>query len=812
MTALLGPVDVVSSVSAGEDRAARPLPRPREETWATTCQDRDEVWAWLSARRFEADNPVGHHRSAHHTGLRLLLDWLAEQPGHSWQERWLASGADVDGRTWREVPLGWLHARSGINIWRIDAFFRVLRVAVAADLIRPSLPLLVTATFRHGSLVKVMARHRDPEGFAQLQGLCSADLGVSKVFETRTLYRSALILAAKGGTISDITTGDVLEFLDHEADAHSTGVGGRTLFYRLLRTMGVFDEQAPKTLRELRTAGQRTPAEMVDRYRLRCGPVRDLLVDYLRERQPALDYNSLESLAGYLVGTFWSDIERHNPEITSLHLPAEVADAWKQRLRTVTRHVRTPDGRTIATQTRRINYRECLTPVRAFYLDLAHWAVEDPARWGPWVAPCPVGAEEIDRRKDKRQRKSRMDARTRERLPVLPVLIRTADQRRRQAAELLQAAIQAAPGQPFTAAGQTLVRVQLSRSAITKIWAEEPHTGQRRDLGREEEQAFWAWAAIEVLRATGIRIEELTELSHHSLVQYRLPTTGEIVPLLQIAPSKTDAERLLVVSPELADVLSTIITRVRGRDGAIPLVPRYDQYERLWSDPAPLLFQRHFGHEHRALSYSAIRKMLDDALLDTGLTDPATGEALRFTPHDFRRVFITDAVLNGLPPHIAQVIAGHRDINVTMGYKAVYPDEAIQSHLAFLARRRALRPSEEYRTPTDEEWTEFLGHFERRKVSIGTCGRAFSTPCIHEHACVRCALLWPDPAQRDRLVEIRDNLHARIAEAEREGWLGEVEGLKISLAGAEDKLAQTDRRAPAASTVDLGIPVLLPDR
>ena len=113
-----------------------------------------------------------------------------------------------------------------------------------------------------------------------------------------------------------------------------------------------------------------------------------------------------------------------------------------------------------------------------------------------------------------------------------------------------------------------------------------------------------------------------------------------------------------------------------------------------------------------------------------------------------------------------------------MGYKAVYPEEAIQAHLAFLARRRALRPSEEYRAPTDEEWQQFLGHFERRKVSTGTCGRAFGTPCIHEHACVRCPMLWPDPAQRDRLAEIRDNLHARIAEAEREGWLGEVEGLQ----------------------------------
>ena len=75
----------------------------------------------------------------------------------------------------------------------------------------------------------------------------------------------------------------------------------------------------------------------------------------------------------------------------------------------------------------------------------------------------------------------------------------------------------------------------------------------------------------EVLRATGIRIEELTELSHHSLVQYRLPASGELIPLLQIAPSKTDEERLLVISPELADVLSTIICRIRTDGGSVPL-------------------------------------------------------------------------------------------------------------------------------------------------------------------------------------------------------------------------------------------------
>ena len=255
-------------------------------------------------------------------------------------------------------------------------------------------------------------------------------------------------------------------------------------------------------------------------------------------------------------------------------------------------------------------------------------------------------------------------------------------------------------------------------------------------------------------------------------------------------------------------MLSTVIRRIREPDGAVPLVPVYDRYECVWRPPSPVLFQRRFPSEIRAISDSSLRTMLNAALAHTGLKDPADGQPLHYTPHDFRRIFITDAVMSGLPPHIAQVIAGHRDINVTMGYKAVYPDEAIQAHLAFLARRRALRPGEEYRVPTDEEWEEFLGHFELRKVATGTCGRAFGTPCVHEHSCLRCSMHWPDPAQRARIAEIRDNLIARIAEAEREGWLGEVEGLKVSLAGAEDKLAQIDRRSH--TTVDLGIPATTP--
>jgi len=263
----------------------------------------------------------------------------------------------------------------------------------------------------------------------------------------------------------------------------------------------------------------------------------------------------------------------------------------------------------------------------------------------------------------------------------------------------------------------------------------------------------------------------------------------------------------MVISPELADVLGAVIARIRDDNGVVPPVLAYDYHERVWNPPdaaaVPAPLRRGEPADRRASGSRAAqpgpgRHRVTDA----------SGKPLRFVPHDFRRIFVTDAVMNGMPPHIAQLVAGHRDITVTMGYKAVYPEEVINAHRAFIARRRALRPAEEYRTPTDAEWEEFLGHFERRKVSTGTCGRAFGTPCIHEHACIRCSMLWPDPAQRERLVEIRDNLTARIAEAQREGWLGDVEGLQISLDGANHKLAQVERRSPHPAAVDLGIPAL----
>jgi hypothetical protein len=149
------------------------------------------------------------------------------------------------------------------------------------------------------------------------------------------------------------------------------------------------------------TQGQLTGEQMIDRYELACTPIRDVLVDYLRERQVRLDHSTLRNLASQLGRLFWKDLETHHPGIDSLNLAPPVAAAWKQRL------------------LQRREGMNCLTAVRAFYLDIAQWALEDPARWARWVVACPIRHEETSHAKERAQRKSRMDQRTRERLEAL---------------------------------------------------------------------------------------------------------------------------------------------------------------------------------------------------------------------------------------------------------------------------------------------------------------------------------------------------------------------------------------------------------
>jgi hypothetical protein len=231
------------------------------------------------------------------------------------------------------------------------------------------------------------------------------------------------------------------------------------------------------------------------------------------------------------------------------------------------------------------------------------------------------------------------------------------------------------------------------------------------------------------------------------------------------------------MSPELVTVLLAVQRRAKAGGAHVPLSVRYDP--RIHGEPFPHLLARRIGSRHEVISYAVVRRLLNELAADAGLAD--AGQPIRFTPHDFRRLFTTEMASSGLPLHVAATLLGHLNLDTTRGYTAVFPEEVIAAHQFFIERRRTLRPFGEMRPASGEEWDEFEQHFLLRKVALGDCHRPYGTPCVHEHACSRCRFLRVDPAQLPRIEEMTCDAEARLAEAQDRAWLGEVAALEESL-------------------------------
>ena len=779
-----------------------PAPGGAPAAWVETQLDRvtlaDLAWR-LPVGAQDADK-----RALRRFATDRLLGWLEGWPGASWQERWQASGSEALGRSWVEVPAAALQAHTprppSLHVARRGVIVGISAL-LCLRVLRPGYAWLFAAHFNE--TYGWVRQLTDPEFFAEALERCRA-AGTRERHQLDAMHHLSRVTLHTGRGPRQLTPADLL---DYHATLRALGRQANvlTLTWDLLRDLAVFPAGTPDLRAALRR-GQRSIAELVDTYQLTCRPVRDVLVRYLSERAASLDYSSLASLAGRLVGAFWKDLEAHHPGICSLDLAPEVAAAWKLRAA----RKRRPEVNGKA----RTDPYGVLFAVRAFYLDLAQWALEDPS-WTPWAVPCPVRLDDVrGSMKHKRRRTATMHQRTRTLAPLLPQLVASVEHRLGHLERLVAATAATPVGGRFEVDGESFERIQAAsdrkrggQAGAGHLRARRLADDQRLDLTRDEDEAFWTWAIVETLRHTGMRLEELLELTHFALVTHTLPDTGEVVPLLQVAPSKQDAERLLLVSPELAHVLARIVHRVRAGRPDVPLVARYDYHERVTGPPLPHLFQRWHGTELRVICPAVVKRLLNLAIERAGLRGP-DGQPLRYTPHDFRRIFATEAVSGGLPVHIAAKVLGHQDLNTTQAYAAVYQDDVLRHYRAFVSRRRAQRPSEEYRQPTTAEWAEFEQHFTKRRVELGACARPYGTPCRHEHACIRCPMLHPDPLQEPRLLVIIANLEDRVREASQRGWLGEVDGLQASLASAHQKLEQMRRRLAQPPVVPLGTPTI----
>jgi hypothetical protein len=775
-------------ITAAPSPAPDTPPRPRGNLNTATADQIvtviNTVWPRNSSRAGERGR-----------GLTRLLEMLTGHPGRTWQDRWTASGLDTGDKPVREL---FDRERDRGEATHSLMLLCCLRV------IRPSL-----AAFRGNHFVRYY-EHFEP---AQADPALEHYLQLVEAANTSPHYKRcarldiAGALTTQGIELADLTAEGLLH---HAIETRRGGYGAGYehyvghLAWQILHESGHFPPSVPATLRGAMRAPAMSPAELADSYQLANPDVAAMLTAYLTRRSHDLDCTSLRGMARDLCDSFWRQIELLNPAQNDLALSEDTYQAWRAAL-----GVRR-DGKP------RLGADAIVTSVRALYLDIQGWATQEPEQWARWAATCPISSRDVRARaKARRRTKERMDQRTRTLQPLLPALIATVEQRRDHLAALLTAATAAEAGARLVVDGRHYTRLftagDLRHQSIhgkPNIRVQDEQTGTAINVTFAEDTAFWTWACVETLRHTGARNEEMLELSQLSIRQYVRPN-GEVIALLVIAPSKSDRERVIPMTAELFHVIASIIRRLTRDRDAIALATRYDKHEHVTSEPQPFLFQRTIGQRTEVITPGALREMLFRLCASLTSRHPQLA-SIRFTPHDFRRLFATDLANNGLPIHIGAALLGHLNVQTFHGYVAVFQEDVIRHYQAHLATRRAARPTVEYRDVTDEEWTEFEQHFDKRKVELGQCGRPYATPCEHEHACIRCPVLRVDPKMLDRLDEIHDDLLTRRAHAETQGWLGELEGLDLTLRFLADKRAETLRltQLNPAGVTTLGMPTI----
>lgn len=730
-------------------------------------------------------------RANRNRGLYLVTEYLLRCPGSTWQERWDASDLNTQSLSAAELTTTET-ARA--------QFGQALGAMFALRVIHPSL-----TAFKANKLMKYTEQFVIAESDPQLDSYIAAvrTSDSTETFKTRAVIEVCTALTVQGIPFADLTPESFLHHATLTRESTSR-TGLHTLKYighlawQILHTSGHFPPTAPSTLRGALRSPQLTTTEMVDRHHIANREVRQMFIDYLDRRSPDLKYSSLSNTASILVGLFWKALEAINPAQHDLRLSDEHYQQWRATL--AFRADGTPrSGPWVITMA-----------VQALYYDIQAWAVDEPERWAQWSAPCPVPRSDVRAQAaHKRRAQEQTYDQIRVLQPLLPVLVDFVDQRNQHWRRVLEMASAAAHDEQFFHDGHTYTRV-VTRGDTRLIEAGDPagvhvrspRFGRIIDVGLYEDAAFWVWAIIDTLRYSGIRIEELTELSHLSVRQYQRPN-GEVVALLVIAPSKSDRERVIPMSAELFHVIACIIRRINPNSRSIPLATRYDDYERTTVEPQPFLFQRRIGQRLEVMTNGAIGTTIRKVCQDLAETDPRF-DGVHFRPHDFRRLFATELVNNGLPIHIGAALLGHLNLDTTRGYVAVFEEDVTRHYQAHLERRRALRPPEEYTPVTAEEWTEFEAHFDKRKLELGSCGRPYATPCSHEHACIRCPMLRVDPKMIVRLTEIETDLESRRERAQSEDWIGEVEGIDLTLSFLRSKRADADRLS--TRTTALGTP------
>lgn len=289
--------------------------------------------------------------------------------------------------------------------------------------------------------------------------------------------------------------------------------------------------------------------------------------------------------------------------------------------------------------------------------------------------------------------------------------------------------------------------------------------------------------ALQLLRATGMRLGELLDLELDSVIDF-----GRHGPWLRVPLGKLETERMVPLDEPTVAVLDTWLAN-RGPQRPLPH-PRDGR-------PADFLF----CDAGRRLSDHRLRRGLDRASAAADLHHP-DGRPRRITPHMLRHTYGTELINGGISLPALMALLGHVSPEMTLRYaklanptiRAAY--QAAIDHTR-IGRTLPIAPGSSPTTVPDHvEWlrTEML----KTRLAHGLCSRdPAAGACPYANICEQCDNFTPTSEFAAVMQAQLDDIRTLRHDAADRGWTDETARHDRTITSLEAHLRRINRPAPS---------------
>ena len=667
----------------------------------------------------EEERAAGKNRkdvSTARIGVRTILALADGHGGQTWQHRWVAAGADAP-------LLDALYASihdDGYSKTRQDRIRRGLRLLIAAGIIRPGLPVLTRP--RGAKLALLGLRPEHGPAIERVVAASCADIQISEASALRVRYACAAMIVLTGRPLHQILPSEWATAERHTRDAATAHRTWKKAAAAAAATGGADPERpdhavaavdlvsldhaytgavavgliapepnpepgrlaVPPTLSRAMAPAE-TLDHVFDTVGKEIGPrIRALLRDAYTLDGAALDNSTIRRNIGEING-FLRVVHEVLPGHDSLDIPMHAREA-------LLRHLKEGPVSGRKAGTKRKGAAHTLGRIRSQYA-LADSVVQ---RYGltdhlPTLGSFPWPANVLRKlaAQEREHRRTQLTQLVRQHIGHLDGLIAAGTARLDRLDRIAAAAHAADRGATFTVDGvdyRRAKRVDIRHVGagreLVKVW--DPVLRRYFDVDETAHRAARALTLFVLLRETGLRVEEASELTVQSIAPY---TSGDFTfPVLHVKPSKQDRARTVGLPVAALRALASLLARNRKMYGRDPLVDRTDRHENTEQAPAHLLFFSFHRRTFVGPTRETLATWLNDVVQEYN-RNHNTGVALPpVRPHQLRRLFATDLAERGADPVAVQKTLGHKQLQTTSIY--FHLDEADAIAEVTEARRR----------------------------------------------------------------------------------------------------------------------------